>query len=368
MKPIPAFDYLAHLAALHDEIHAAIDRVLTSGRLVLGPEVEAFEAEFATYVGGGACVGLASGTDAVMIGLRALGVGAGDEVVTVPNTAVPTVSAIRALGATPVFCDVDADTALMDLDRLDAVLGDRTRAIVPVHLFGNAVDVAALRDRLGDRDVAVLEDCAQAHGARLRGAHVGTLGDVGAFSFYPTKNLGAFGDGGLCVAQSEEVAARIRRLREYGFDEERVARSEGWNSRLDELQAAILRVKLTHLDGFVERRRALAAIYDEGVRASALRPLATTPGAEHAYHLYVVRAGERDRLRAELDGRGIGTGIHYPVPIHRMPAYEFLGQAAGSLPVSERLAGEILSLPMYPELPESDAHRVIEALCELAPS
>jgi len=367
MTAIRPFDYLAQYLTLHDEIHEAIERVLASGQLILGPEVRGFESELAAYLGAGTCIGLASGTDAVMIGLRALGVGAGDEVVTVPNTAVPTVSAIRALGATPVFCDVDPDTALIDLDRLESRLSVRTRAVVPVHLFGNVVDVPALKERLGARDVAVLEDCAQAHGARLHGAHVGTLGDVGAFSFYPTKNLGAYGDGGLCVTRSEALAERIRSLREYGFDEDRIARHDGWNSRLDELQAAILRVKLAHLEGFVARRRAIAAIYDDGLRASSVRPLRTTPGSEHGRHLYVVRSDRRDELREALAERGIGTGIHYPVPIHRMPAYAALAGGDGDLSVSEALAAEIVSLPMYPELPEHDARRVVEAVAEIQP-
>ncbi len=355
------FDSLPEYRALREELLSAVERTLASGMLVLGPQVQAFEDAFSRFLGGdGRCVGVNSGTDALVITLLALEIGPGDEVVTVANTAVPTVSAIRETGATPVFCDVD-ELALMDLEKLPNHLTERTRAVVPVHLYGNMVDVPRLRERLGGRSVHVVEDCAQAHGARLRGAPAGTLGDAAAFSFYPTKNLGACGDAGLCYSRSLELVERMRSLRMYGFTDRYYAESEGRNSRLDELQAAILNVKLPRLAARVRRRRELSARYDQLV-APGIERIGPGDGVEHARHLYVVQVPDRERGRAQLAEQGVATGIHYPFPIHRMRAYRFLGYDAGSLPRTERFAERVLSLPLYPELPDESVDRVCAAL------
>jgi aminotransferase EvaB len=356
------FDYLQQYELLRTDVLAAIQRVLSSGQLILGPEVAAFEESFARFLGtDGGSVGVNSGTDAIAIALRALRVGPRDEVVTVANTAVPTVSAIRATGATPVFCDVDPRTCLMDLSKLGDCITGRTKAIVPVHLFGNVVDVPRVLEIIGDRDIAILEDCAQAHGARLHGRIAGTLGTVAAFSFYPTKNLGAYGDGGLCFSRDRELVRRMRSIRMYGFEESNCSEREGVNSRLDELQAAILSVKLAHLEVWVRSRRRLASRYDERL-APGIERVEPGEGVEHAYHLYVVKIEDRDAVRQKLAAEGIATGIHYRDPIHRMPAYGFLKYDQGDLPQTEALAQRILSLPMYPELSEESVDRVCEAL------
>ena len=306
-------------------------------------------------------IGVGNGTDAIAIALRALGVGPNDEVVTVANTAVPTVSAIREVGATPVFCDVSPATCLMDLDRLESCLTERTRAVVSVHLFGNVVDVPRVREIVAGRDIAVIEDCAQAHGAKLGEAMAGTMGDAAAFSFYPTKNLGAYGDGGLCVTGDPKIAKLMRSIRMYGFDGQYYSEREGVNSRLDEIQAAILRVKLQYLPEHLANRRSVAAVYDEHL-PDDVHPVAPQTGVLHAYHLYVTQVDGRDAVRTALGERGVASGIHYPYPIHLMNAYRFLGYDPGSLPVTEKLAGRILSLPIYPELPTDAATRVCESV------
>jgi aminotransferase EvaB len=360
---IPTFDLAAQLASVRAEVLAAIERVLASGRVILGPEGEEFEREFAATLSPDLHgVGVASGTAALVVALRALGAGPGDEVVTVANTAVPTVSAIREVGATPVFCDVSPETALMNLAQLPALLSPRTRVVLPVHLFGNPVDIDALRVALAGSEVRVLEDCAQAHGASLRGRPVGNGGDACAFSFYPTKNLGAYGDAGLCASRDAAVADSMRSLRSYGLEGGAAVR-EGWNARLDEVQAAILRAKLPHLSGWVKRRRELAERYEARLPDGVER-LRTTPDARHACHLFVVRLRNREAVREVLEARGISTAIHYPTPVHRMPAYAFLGLGEGSLPATERLAGEILTLPLYPELPDAAVDRVCAALAD----
>ncbi len=358
MNRIPAFDYLAQYRTLESEALQAIERVLNSGRLILGAEVETFERSFTDFLGGnGRAVAVNSGTDALVVALMALEIGPGDEVITVANTAVPTVAAIRMTGATPVFCDVDEATALMDLEQLPSHLTSKTRAVIPVHLFGNVVDVERLRAIIGNSHIRIVEDCAQAHGARLRGQSVGTFGDASAFSFYPTKNLGAFGDAGLCYSQDGELAKEMKRIRMYGFDNTNCSQREGINSRMDEVQAAVLNVKLAHLADYVARRRALAAVYDRllDARIPRLEPAA---GAEHAYHLFVIKIEERDRARETLARNGVGTGVHYPYPIHLMPGYRFLGYSKGALANTETLARQVLSLPMYPELSPEAAEEI----------
>ncbi len=362
MNRVVMFDYLEQYEGLREEVQDAVTRVLESGRLILGSEVSRFEEEFAQFLHhDGFGVGVASGTDAVVVALLALGIGSGDEVVTVANTAVPTVSAIRVVGATPVFCDVDPHTALMDLEHLDSAITERTRAVVPVHLFGNVVDIPRIRDVIGARDVRIVEDCAQAHGGRLGERAVGTMGDVGAFSFYPTKNLGAYGDAGLCYSGESHMAEEMRRVRMYGFQDGPSAMREGINSRLDELQAAVLRVKLRRLPEYVAARRKLAGRYHDGLHA-AVELVAAADRADHAYHLFVVKVPERDRVRETLAAKGVDTGVHYPHPIHLMPAYRFLGYREGSLPHTEALCASVLSLPLYPELSEESVDRVCHEL------
>jgi dTDP-3-amino-2,3,6-trideoxy-4-keto-D-glucose/dTDP-3-amino-3,4,6-trideoxy-alpha-D-glucose/dTDP-2,6-dideoxy-D-kanosamine transaminase len=366
--PIVMFDYLKEYRSIEVDVLEAIRRVLESGQLVLGPEVEAFEKSFASYLGqGGGAVGVNSGTDAIAIALRALDIRVGDEVITVANTAVPTVSAIRQVGAIPVFCDVEGDTALIDLGRIEACITPRTRAIVPVHLFGNVVDVPAIMDLIGRRSIGVVEDCAQAHGGKLSGRPAGTMGHAAAFSFYPTKNLGAFGDAGICCSRDPELVAKMRSIRMYGFEDRYYAEREGVNSRLDPLQAAVLGIKLTRLPQYLRLRQEIAARYDRLLSPKISR-IGPRFGIEHARHLYVVRLPHRDTVRARLQERGIQTGIHYPFPVHLMRAYAFLGYQPGSLPVTEQLATEILSLPLYPEIEEEQIARVCTELNALVES
>lgn len=359
---IPFLDLGKQYESIRLELDAAALRVMQSGWYILGREVEAFENEFADYVGTSYAVGVGSGTEALHIALLALGIGTGDEVITVPNTAVATVAAIELAGARPVFCDVRADTMLMDVDQLSSVITPRTRAIIPVHLFGQSVDLAPLLEFAQERGIVVLEDCAQAHGATYRGKRVGSYGDIAAFSFYPTKNLGALGDGGAIVTNNPELAERVKLLRQYGWKERYSSAIKGVNSRLDELQAALLRVKLKHLDGWNAARRERAALYTELLHTVTV-PCEQAYGTP-VYHLYVVQAQRRDELAAHLRARGIGTAIQYPHVIHLQPAYENLGYAAESLPVAERLAREILSLPLYPELTTEQVRTVAEAVNE----
>lgn len=368
-ETIKMFDYREQYLALEQEILDAMQRVLRSGELILASEVDRFETGFSAFLGQEMhSLGVANGTDALVVCLMALGVGPGDEVITVANTAVPTVSAIRMVKATPVFVDVDADTALMDLSKIEALITPKTRAIIPVHLFGNAVNMPELLQIASRHSMPVIEDCAQAHGTMIDGRMVGTFGHAAAFSFYPTKNLGAYGDGGLCTTPDALLAREMRRIRKYGFDDLYYAEREGINSRLDEIQAAILNIKLKHLPAHLAKRRALAQIYQGGL-PKTVQHLAAKPGIGHSYHLFVIKtlkgAPDRDALRQALGQRNIQTGIHYPFPIHRMRGYEFLGYEDNSLPVTESLAGQILSIPIYPELPVASAHRVLDALHEI---
>jgi dTDP-4-amino-4,6-dideoxygalactose transaminase len=362
---IAYFDYRPALREIQHEVEEAIRRVLASGHLILGPEVGAFEEEFAAYVGLPAAVGVNSGTDALALALRALEIGPGDEVATVANAGVPPVAAIRAVGATPRLVDVDPATLLLDPERAEAALTPRTRCIVVVHLYGQPAPMGALVELASRRGLRVIEDCAQAHGATYRGRHVGHFGDVGCFSFYPTKNLGALGDGGMCVTSDPELAERLRMQRMYGFRGDAHAHCEGLNSRLDELQAAVLRVKLRHLEAALAARRAIARQYREGLEESSCRALEVDSEGEHAYHLLVVRVPHRDPVTRALDAAGIGYAIHYPVPVHLMEAYRFLGYREGDLPVAEGASKAVISLPLYPGLGSSDVEKVIETLCSL---
>lgn len=358
--PIPFNDLRPQGVALRAELEAALRRVFDRGWFILGPELEAFEAEFAAYCGARYAVGVGSGTDALHLALRACGVGPGDEVVTVAFTAVPTINAISLAGARPVFVDVDPRTRTMDPAQVEAALTPRTRALLPVHLYGHAADMAPLRELAERRGLWLIEDAAQAHGTRYRGQRTGTLGHLAAFSFYPTKNLGAYGDAGAVVTDDDALARRLRLLRNYGQTDRYHHQIEGVNSRLDEVQAAILRVKLRYLDAWNAARRERAARY-----TAALAGLAVpweAPWTEHTYHLYVVEVPQRERVQALLAEAGIGTLVHYPIPAHLQPAYTHLGVARGALPVSERLADTVLSLPLYPELPLDQVDRVADAL------
>lgn len=365
---IQAWDYRAEYEAERDDILGAVDRVMRSGRLILGDSVRSFEREFAAYCGTHHGVGVNSGTDALTLALRALGIGAGAEVITTSNTAIPTVSAIVSAGGIPQFVDIDPDTYLMDVSQLEAAVTASTRCILPVHLFGQCVDmhtVAAVAARHG---ILVVEDCAQSTGADQRGRRAGSMSASAAFSFYPTKILGAYGDGGMVVTSDDAVAARLRRLREYGTDGTYYAEEHGYNSRLDELHAEILRRKLRRIEGYIQQRRELARRYDEQLRGSGLTLPSTRPENTHVYHLYVVRHPARDAIVKALAARGIAVGIHYPWPIHTMGAYVDLGYRPGSLPVTEKAAREIFSLPLYPSLTHAAQDRVCEALREIVES
>ncbi|MGK5629450.1 DegT/DnrJ/EryC1/StrS family aminotransferase [Streptomyces sp. URMC 123] len=367
------WDYLPEYHQERADILDAVETVFESGRLVLGESVRGFEREFAAYHGVPHCTGVDNGTNAVKLGLQALGVGPGDEVITVSNTAAPTVVAIDGAGATPVFVDVHEDTYLMDTDQVEAAITPRTKALLPVHLYGQCVEMAPLR-RLAERHgLVVLEDCAQAHGARHHGRLAGTFGDAAAFSFYPTKVLGAYGDGGAVLTSDAAVDRALRRLRYYGMEEVYyVVDTPGHNSRLDEVHAEILRRKLTRLDAYVAGRRAVARRYAEhladltGPGGLVLPTLA--PGNDHVHYVYVVRHPRRDDIIAELKRHDIALNISYPWPVHTMTGFAHLGYGKGSLPVTERLAGEIFSLPMYPSLPVDVQDRVIGALRDVLAS
>ena len=376
MNPILVVDLLGQYTHLKDELDAAVQRVLSSGWYILGQEVAAFEEEFAAYhsaklpkadqaleIG---CVGVNSGTDALHLALRACEIGAGDEVITVAHTAVATVAAIRSAGATPVLVDIDPATYTIDPAAAEAAITPRTKAIIPVHIYGQPADMDALL-ALGTRHhLRVIEDCAQAHGALYRGRPVGTMGDLGCFSFYPTKNLGALGDGGAVISRNPALVEQVRLLREYGWTPQSryVSQAEGVNSRLDEMQAAMLRVKLQCLDEWNEIRRACAALYAKRLPTQINAPVEDVH-SHHVYHLYVVRLAARNRVRQALSERGIGSGIHYPVPVHMQPAYQGDQIIAHAMPETERAAGEILSLPMHPLLTVAEVERVANALAEI---
>jgi dTDP-4-amino-4,6-dideoxygalactose transaminase len=354
----PKAQYLAH----QTEIDEAIRRVLEQGRYILGEEVKSFEAEFASFVGVEHGVGVGSGTEALHIALAACELGPGDEVVTVSHTAVATAAAIELTGATPVLVDIEPDFYTIDPARLNSVITERTRAIIPVHIYGQPADLDPIIKIARERNLLVIEDCAQAHGATYRGQRVGSWGDIACFSFYPTKNLGAVGDGGLVVTNNANLAERARLCREYGWAERYVSYFPGWNSRLDELQAAILRVKLRYLDRDNDARRRIAERYCRQLKEVGIGLPKTRDGAIHAFHLFVIRSAHRTALQTYLKERDIGTLVHYPVPVHQQPAY--LGRLRGSdcLPETERAANEILSLPMYPELDETEIEAVIRGV------
>jgi dTDP-4-amino-4,6-dideoxygalactose transaminase len=359
---IPFTDLRRAVAEERPALDAAIERVLDSGSYILGGEGRAFEEEFAEACGARHAVGVASGTDAIELGLRAVGVGAGDEVVTQANTCVPTVAAIVRAGATPVLCDVEPDAGTMDVSSLAETLGEKTRAVVPVHLYGQCGETEAIIALCAERGIDVIEDCAQAAGAQLNRRAAGTIGRLGCFSFYPTKNLAALGDGGAVVTDDDHVADRLRRLRQYGQSDRYRHVEPGVNSRLDELQAAILRTRLPFLERRNTRRADIAAAYAEALADSRARPLALLPNRRRVFHLYVVQAPDRDALQQHLEAAGVQTLIHYPKPAHLHPPYRELADGPASLSVSERFCERILSLPLYPELSDDEVERVAQAL------
>ena len=346
------------------QVRAAIDRVIARGWFVLGPEVEAFESEFAAAVGAKYAVGVGTGTDALMLSLRALGIGAGDEVITTPLSAAYSALAIMMAGARPVFADVDPATLMIDEARIAATIGPRTRAILPVHLYGQAADMAAIEQIALRHNLAIVEDCCQAHLATANGRPVGTIGAAGAFSFYPTKNLGALGDGGAVITNDRGLADRIKRLRNGGQTDRYLHQEPGVNSRLDELQAAVLRARLPILASWTDRRRQLAASYRRRLVGSPVTALPERdPG--QVYHLFVVRSAAREDLRAHLSGRGIETLIHYPVPIPRQPA--LAAEKPIDCPIAAAACNEVLSLPLHPALSDSDIAVVSEAIGAFEP-
>ena len=367
-REIPFFLTKPQYLTIKDELDVAVQRVLDTSFFVLGTELTAFEAAWADYLGVARAVGVGSGTEAIHLALRALDIGPGDEVLTVSHTAVATTVAISSTGATPVFVDIDSHTYTMDYTDLERRITPRSKAIVPVHIYGHPADMDRILPLAERHGLVVVEDAAQAHGAAYRGRRCGTLGAAGAFSFYPTKNLGAYGDGGAVVTNDTVLAERLVLLRNYGWSERYYSAIKGYNSRLDELQAAILGAKLPYLDSWNARRRRLAAIYTaalaDDARASTIQVPTEAAWAAHAYHLYVVRVPERDRVQAGLRERGIATQVHYPVPVHLQEAYRDLGYTPGGLPHTEQAAAEILSLPLYPELTDDDVQYVAAALGE----
>jgi dTDP-4-amino-4,6-dideoxygalactose transaminase len=361
---IPFLELKEQHRRLGEALQTAIHRVLESGWFALGPEVEAFEKAFSSYLGSAETVGVSSGTAALHLALLALGIGPGDEVITVPHTFLATVEAITAVGARPVLVDVDPVSYTMDPDKAQAALTKKTRAILPVHLCGQPADMQPLMDLAERRGIGVIEDACQAHGAEYRGRKAGTLGTMGCFSFYPSKNLGSCGEAGAVVTNDAELARRIRMLRNHGSLGKFDHCFPGFNFRMEALQGAVLSTKLQHLDEWNEARRALARQYDQKLAGSGVTLPREMPYARHVYHLYVIQAEERDRLRDALAARDIETGLHYPVPVHLEKAYQSLGYRAGDFPVSERLARHSLSLPIYPELPPQAVDYVASSIRE----
>jgi dTDP-4-amino-4,6-dideoxygalactose transaminase len=362
---VPFVDFAAHVSALRGEIEHAVARVLNSGWFILGPEGEAFEAELSAALGAREAVGVANGTEAIQLALEALGVGPGDEVVTSPLSAAFSALAIVRAGARPVFADVDDETLTVSPQTVEAALTRRTKALLPVHLYGHPAELGPLLDIARRRGIPLVEDACQAHGARYKDRVVGSLGAAGALSFYPTKNLGALGDGGAVLLGDPALGPRIRQLRNGGQTDRYRHEVSGINSRLDELQAAVLRAKLPHLAAWTERRREIAGIYLRELRDTGLRLPLERPWATTVYHLFVVRHPRREAFMAALKERGIGTLIHYPIPLHLQPAFASMGGTLGDLPVAERAASEVVSLPLYPELTEPQIREVVGAVHEV---
>jgi dTDP-4-amino-4,6-dideoxygalactose transaminase len=364
---VPLLDLKQQYAAIREEVQGALAEVFESQQFILGPQLRALENELESYVGAKFAVGVGSGTDALLLSLRALGIRPGDEVIVPAFTFFATAECVSLLGATPVFADIRPDTFTLDAESAAAKVTPRTRAIIPVHLYGQAADMEPILELARRRDLRVIEDNAQAIGATYRGKRTGALADAGCISFYPSKNLGAWGDGGMVVTDSEQLAQRLRSLRDHGTSHKYRSEEIGWNSRLDEIQSAVLRVKLRHLDEWNARRRHHAAAYDELLAPLhwLARPKLGGWG-DHVYHQYTVRIPRRDALQKALAEQGITTAVYYPVPLHLQPAYASLEYQRGSLPESERAAAEVLSLPIYPELAEDQLACVADGLLAAA--
>jgi len=359
---IPFLDLKAQYGEIRDEVNAAVLKVIESTQFVLGPEVKAFEENFAAYCQADHCVALNSGTSALHMALLALDIGAGDEVITVASTFIATTAAIRYTGATPVFVDVDATTWTMDPSAVEAAITTKTKAIMPVHLHGRVADMDAINAVAAKHGLQVIEDAAQAHGAETQGRRAGSLSAIGCFSFYPGKNLGAYGEGGAAVTNDAELAHKMRMLRDWGQEEKHHHVIQGYNTRMDGIQGAVLRIKLGHLDKWTEARRAHAAQYDRLLAdVPCGRPMISDKD-RHVFHVYSVLVEDRDRVQKAMGDAGIGTNIHYPVPVHLQQAHADLGYAKGDFPVTEKLANEFLSLPMYAELTEEQIEQVVAAL------
>jgi dTDP-4-amino-4,6-dideoxygalactose transaminase len=359
---IPLVDLRAQYEPLKTQIRQSWEEVLDSMHLFLGPNVQAFEHEFANYCGVSDGVGVGDGTTALQLALRAAGIGPGDEVITVSNTFIATIEAIVSCGAVPVFVDVTPDTLLMDVSKIESLLTPRTRAVLPVHLYGQCADMDPILEIARRENLIVIEDACQAHGATYKGRRAGSMGHLAAFSFYFSKNLGAYGEGGMVTTSHPELARQVRLLRNHGSEIRYYHEQLGFNARLDELQAAALRIKLKHLDGWNERRRQVAEFYTQALSDMDLDMPFEAPEGCHVYHLFVVKTKQRDALSQYLNRNGIGTGVHYPVPIHLQKASTSFGLGPGSLPVTEEAAEQILSLPMYPELSEAQLERVVSEI------
>jgi dTDP-4-amino-4,6-dideoxygalactose transaminase len=357
---VPFLDLRQQYWSIKDEVSAGVQQVMDSCRFVLGENVNSFEKEFASFCGTEYAVGVANGTDALRLALLVCGIEKGDEVITVPNTFIATAEAISQTGAKIVFVDINSSTYNIDVFRIEGAINEKTKAIVPVHLFGQPADMNPIMKIARKYNLKVIEDACQAHGAEYKGKKVGSIGDAGCFSFYPSKNLAAFGDGGLVVSNGNKIAYKMKMLRDHGQIKKYEHLLEGYNSRLDEMQAAILRVKLKRLDEWNKLRRKNASIYnhlledvDEVVMPSEAEY------AKHVYHLYVIRTHRRDELQDWLKSKGVGTGLHYPIPVHLQKAYEYLGYKEGDFPVTEDCAKQILSLPMFPELTQKEIEKVV---------
>jgi dTDP-4-amino-4,6-dideoxygalactose transaminase len=359
---IPYLDLQAQYRSIKDEIDSAVLRVLDSTQYILGEEVAAFEREFAGYCQASQAIGVNSGTSALHLALLAAGIGPGDEVITVPFTFVATVSAICYTGATPVFVDIEPDYFTMDPSKVEAAITPKTKAIMPVHLYGQPADMDPIAEIARRRGLIVIEDAAQAHGSEYHGRRCGSIAEIAGFSFYPGKNLGAYGEGGAVTTTRADWAATCRTLRDWGQEKRYEHRLKGFNYRMDGIQGAILRVKLRHLEAWTERRRQVAEWYAAALDPDTVRLPKARPGVRHVYHVYVVRADDRDRLRDVLGGQGIQTGIHYPIPIHLQPAHADLGYHAGDFPVAEQVAREVLSLPIFPEMTRDQVQTVAAAV------
>ncbi len=362
---VPLVDLKTQYQGIKEEVLAEIGQALEGMQLFLGKNVQAIESSFAAYCGTEFAIGVSSGTDALHIALRACGIGPGDEVVTVSNTFIATVEAVILAGARPVFVDIDPVTQNIDPSRIKKAINSRTKAIIPVHLFGHPADMGPVLELARNYNLKVIEDACQAHGAEYKGQRTGSLGDVGCFSFYFTKNLGAYGESGIITTSNADIAKRCRMIRDHGQTTKYYHSVMGFNGRLDEIQAAVLKVKLPHLDKWIEERRNLARLYDLNLPLSIMKPQEMS-WAKHVYYVYVIRTPDRDRLRDWLDAKGIGTGIHYPIPIHRQEAWRAYGGDNFSLPITEKITGEILSLPMYPELTEGEIASICECIREFS--